>query len=113
MLAELHQTYDVIIIDTPPVGIVTDGILVMRKADIPIYIVRADYSKKAFLRNINKVIKINNFHKLTVILNDAKGMGVYGYGYGYGFEYGYGYGSSYYEGEEKQGILNRIKRNFI
>jgi tyrosine-protein kinase Etk/Wzc len=42
MLVELHRSYDVILIDTPPVGLVTDGILIMRKADVPIYIVRAN-----------------------------------------------------------------------
>jgi len=108
MLEELRQLYDVIIVDTPPVGIVTDGTLVMRKADIPIYIVRADYSKKEFLKNINKVIKTNKFNKLTVILNDAKAQG----GYGYGYAYGYGYSNSYYDLEEKEGVLTRLKRNF-
>ena len=108
MLEELRQLYDVIIVDTPPIGIVTDGTLVMRKADIPIYIVRADYSKKEFLKNINKVIKTNKFNKLTVILNDAKAQG----GYGYGYAYGYGYSNSYYDLEEKEGVLTRLKRNF-
>ncbi|MGV3641793.1 MAG: GumC family protein [Adhaeribacter sp.] len=110
MLEELHKTYDVIIVDTPPIGLVTDGILVMRKADIPIYIVRADYSKKVFLKNINKVMRTNNFHKLTVVLNDSRGMGGYGYGYGYGYEYGYG--NSYYEEEEREGLLTRLRKNF-
>jgi len=108
MIDELRQLYDVIIVDTPPIGIVTDGILVMRKADIPIYIVRADYSKKEFLKNINKIIKTNKFNKLTVILNDAKAQGGYGYGYGYD----YAYGNSYYDLEEKEGILTRLKKSF-
>jgi capsular exopolysaccharide synthesis family protein len=110
MLEELHKIYDVIIVDTPPIGLVTDGILVMRKADIPIYIVRADYSKKVFLKNINKVMRTNNFNNLTVVLNDARGAGAYGYGYGYGYEYGYG--NSYYDEEEREGLLTRLRRNF-
>jgi len=112
MLEELRELYDVIIIDTPPIGIVTDGILVMRKADIPIYILRANYSKKDFLKNINKVIKTNKFNKLTIILNDAHAVGSYGYGYEYGYGYGYGYANSYYEDTEKEGLLTRLKRNF-
>ena len=48
-------------IDTPPVGLVTDGILIMRKADVPIYIVRANYSKKTFLKNINRLMRTNGF----------------------------------------------------
>jgi tyrosine-protein kinase Etk/Wzc len=72
--------------------------------------VRADYSKKVFLKNINKVMRSNNFNRMTVVLNDAKGMGAYGYGYGYGYEYGYG--NSYYDDEERPGLLARLKNNF-
>ncbi|HEX8348787.1 MAG TPA: polysaccharide biosynthesis tyrosine autokinase, partial [Hymenobacter sp.] len=61
MVQELFLTYDVILVDTPPVGLVTDGILIMRKADIPLYIVRADYSRKAFIKNMNRLMRSNNF----------------------------------------------------
>ena len=114
LLKELQQKYDVIVIDTPPIGLVTDGVLVMRKADLPIYVVRAEYSKRVFIKNINKLIRNNNFSKLAVILNALKNTGQFGYGYGYG----YGYGSSYYEDEEEtkgkgieklKGLLSKIK----
>ncbi len=87
LLEELKETYDVILLDTPPVGIVTDGILVMRKSDLPIYVVRADYSKKAFLRDVNKLITVNKFHNLALVLNALS----------HGQGYGYGYDSHYYE----------------
>ncbi|UYZ58832.1 polysaccharide biosynthesis tyrosine autokinase [Hymenobacter latericus] len=109
MLEELKHQYDVVIIDTPPVGLVTDGILIMRKVDIPIYIVRAGYSKKAFLKNINKLVRGSGFTKLTTILNDAQAGGAYGYGYGYGYGSGYGY----YEDEKAPtGVLARLRRRF-
>ena len=100
MIQELFLTYDVILIDTPPVGLVTDGILIMRKADIPLYIVRADYSRKAFLKNLNRLMRSNNLTRMCTILNDANSRGSYGYGYGDGYGYGYGYGGygqGYYE----------------
>ncbi|WP_216690531.1 polysaccharide biosynthesis tyrosine autokinase [Hymenobacter siberiensis] len=100
MIQELFQLYDVVLIDTPPVGLVTDGILIMRKADIPLYIVRAGYSRKAFIKNMNRLIRSNNFTRMCTILNDAQSGGGYGYGYGYGYDYGYGYGAygqGYYE----------------
>jgi capsular exopolysaccharide synthesis family protein len=112
MVAELYQRYDVIIVDTPPVGLVTDGILIMRKADIPIYIVRADFSKKVFLKNMNKIMHINNFTKMCTILNDVGGVGTYGYGYSYNYGYGYGYSNSYYEDDEPKGILTKLKNRF-
>ena len=107
LLVELHQHYDVILIDTPPVGLVTDGILIMRKADIPLYIVRAGYSKKAFLKNINKLMRTNNFTRLSTILNDAKATGLSGYGYGYGYGYGQGY---YDEPTPPKGIIGRLRQ---
>jgi capsular exopolysaccharide synthesis family protein len=115
MLEELKQNYDVIIIDTPPVGLVTDGVLIMRKVDVPIYIVRAGYSKKTFLKNINKLVRGSGFNKLTTILNDAQAGGMYGYGYGYGYGYSYGYGNGYGYYEDTKaptGLLARLRRRF-
>ena len=85
LLASLHQQYDVIVIDTPPVGLVTDGILVMQKADLPIYVVRADYSKRSFVKTINRLTQRLHFHKLSVVLNAYQGGESYGYSYGYGY----------------------------
>ena len=96
MIKELFLTYDVILIDTPPVGLVTDGILIMRKADIPLYIVRADYSRKAFIKNMNRLMRSNNLTRMCTILNDTHSNSGYGYGYGYGYDYG-AYGQGYYE----------------
>jgi capsular exopolysaccharide synthesis family protein len=89
LLEELHQLYDVIVIDTPPVGLVTDGILVMKRADLPIYVIRADYSKRYFAKNVNKLIKNNNFSKLSIILNAFRNLSQYGYGYDYSYYKGY------------------------
>lgn len=85
-LENLKQTYDVIFLDSPPVGLVTDGILVMKKADLPIYVVRADYSKRSYLKSVHNLISNNKFEHLSVVLNGVKsGKGSYGYGYGYGY----------------------------
>ncbi|MDJ1468442.1 polysaccharide biosynthesis tyrosine autokinase [Cytophagaceae bacterium DM2B3-1] len=105
LLKELHQSYDVIVIDTPPIGLVTDGILVMRKADLPIYVLRADYSKRVFVKNINKLIKNNNFSKLAVVLNAFRNLNTYGYGYGYG----YGYNEYYENDDEVNKGLDKLK----
>jgi len=81
----LEKNYDLIIIDTPPVGLVTDGIRAMKIATIPIYVVRADFSKKVFIKNINRIIKIHKLKNLSLILNSLKksSNGSYGYGKGY------------------------------
>lgn len=114
LLEDLKQIYDIIIIDTPPVGIVTDGIPIIQMADYPIYILRANYSKRIFIRNINKLIFDNNIRKLSVVLNNVQFSNSkygYGYGYGYNYGYGYGYGYGYYEDDKKvtgKSLIGRI-----
>lgn len=107
VMTYLKSRYDIIIIDTPPVGLVTDGILVMRKVDLPIYVVRAEYSKKGFEKNINKLVRQHGFKNISVILNAFNNMlGSYGYGYQYGYGYGYGY---YGENEkEEESFFSKI-----
>ncbi len=115
LLAYLKDRYDIIIIDLPPVGIVSDGIPVMQRADYPIYILRANYSRKMFIVQINKLMTENKVKNLSVILNGVEmsrikyGYG-YGYSYGYGYGYGYSYGYGYYDEDEKSStILERVK----
>lgn len=83
LLEELKQNYDFIILDTPPVGLVTDGIMAMKRADVSIYIFRANYSKKDFLFNLRRIITINKFSNITMLLNALPTKGGKGYGYGY------------------------------
>lgn len=94
---ELKKTYDMVIIDNPPVGLVTDGIPIIQKADYPLYIFKANYSKKNFIQNVDRLINENNVPKLSVILNGVD-METRGYGYNYGYGYGYGYGGGTYGG---------------
>ncbi len=83
LLNDLKKNYDYIILDTPPVGLVTDGIMAMRRADLSIYIFRANYSKKDFLNNLQRIININKFSKITTLLNSLPSTGENSYGYGY------------------------------
>lgn len=82
LLEDLKKIYDYIILDTPPVGLVTDGIMAMKRSDVCIYIFRANYSKKDFLFNLQRIININKFSNITTILN-ALPPGEKSYGYGY------------------------------
>ena len=83
LLKELKSSYDLILLDTPPVGLVTDGLLAMQKADLPIYVVRADYSRISFIKNINRLDATGRYPNLSIILNGvAKKTSGYGYSYG-------------------------------
>ena len=83
LLEDLKKDYDYIILDTPPVGLVTDGIMAMKQADISIYIFRADYSKKTFVYNLQRIMNINKFSNITTVLNALPSTGEQRYGYGY------------------------------
>lgn len=90
MIDNLRKAYDIVILDTPPVGLVTDGLLTMQKADLPIYVIRADFSKRSFIQNVNRILGTSKFNNLSLILN-ATTSNETGYGYGYGRK------GSYYE----------------
>ncbi len=103
LVERLKGMYDVVLIDTPPVGLVTDGIAIIQKADIPIYIFRADYSKKVFVHNVDRLINESHITKLCAVLNGVDmDRNKYGYTYGYGYGYGYGSGYGYYDETRKQ-----------
>ncbi|MEP5610784.1 MAG: tyrosine protein kinase, partial [Cyclobacteriaceae bacterium] len=96
LLDQLKKQFDVIILDTPPVGLVTDARLAMVKSDIQLYVVRADYSKRSFAKVVNDLKASGQFSNITVVLNAISSTPGYGYGYGYGYNYGY-----YEEGDKK------------
>ena len=82
MLKELKEVYDYIVIDTPPVGLVTDGIMAMKRSDLSIYVFRANYSKKDFINNLQRIIGINKLDRIAVVLNALpSSRKTYGYGY--------------------------------
>lgn len=85
LMTKLEQIYDVIIIDTPPVGLVTDGIHALKIATIPIYIFRADFSKKSYLKNVIRLIRVNKLKNLSLILNSTKKSASENYGYDKGY----------------------------
>ena len=98
----LKANFDYVILDTAPVGMVTDTLLVGRVADLSVYVCRADYTHKAEYTLINELAIEKKLSKLCTVINgvDLKkrkygyyyGYGKYGKYYGYGKRYGYGYG---------------------
>ena len=82
LIKEMQEEYDFLLLDTPPAGLVTDAIMAMRKSDLSIFVVRANYSKKEFLRNIDRIITVNKLSNVAVVLNALpQSDKLYGYGY--------------------------------
>lgn len=98
----LKKNFDYVILDTAPIGMVTDTLLIGRVADLSAYVCRADYTHKAEYTLINELFHEQKLPNLCTIINgvDLKkrkygyyyGYGKYGKHYGYGKRYGYGYG---------------------
>ncbi len=86
VLEKLGEVYDVVIMDTPPIGLVTDARTLMHLSDTSIFVVRAEYSKKGFLKGIEKLYRHEEIKGLGILINDLK-MEKNGYGYGYGYGY--------------------------
>lgn len=85
-LFDYYRTiYDYILIDTAPVGIVSDTFLLDRIADITLYVNRIGYVYKESVKNINAIIEKNSLKNLYVVANGINlGEKNGGYGYGYG-----------------------------
>ena len=108
-IALLKTRYDYIILDTAPIGMVTDSAIIARVADALVYVCRADYTPKGGFSYINTLRDEQKVAHLATVINSidmSKRKNSYGYGYGkkygygYGKKYGYGYGYGY-ENEKK------------
>eukprot|EP01137_Pigoraptor_chileana_P029943 Opistho-2@15879 len=116
MIQELKKTYDYIILDTPPVGLVSDALELSQYCDVTLYVVRQNFTKKEMLTLLNNRTKRGELQNVSIIFNGYEnkakyGVG-YGYGYGYGYSYGYGYGSGYHEDEEPTEFFAKWKYRF-
>ncbi|MCF6185156.1 MAG: polysaccharide biosynthesis tyrosine autokinase, partial [Bacteroidales bacterium] len=90
------KDFDYIIVDTPPIAVVTDALLINEIADAFLYVVRQSFSSKNVLKLLEDAKKEGNLKNLGIILNDIQIKKGYGYSHGYGYGYGYGYGQGYY-----------------
>ncbi|HZK68882.1 MAG TPA: polysaccharide biosynthesis tyrosine autokinase [Paludibacter sp.] len=109
LIAEYREQFDYLVIDTAPIGVVSDSFLLNRFADMNLYVVRADYTPRKNIADATNLFKNNKLNNLYFVLNGSnlnkkmyrKGYGKkYGYGYGFSKKYGntYGYGN---ENEKK------------
>ncbi|PWT99990.1 MAG: hypothetical protein C5B52_09465 [Bacteroidetes bacterium] len=109
LFQQLKERFDVIIVDTAPIGLVSDAMTLERYSDACFYIVRQNYSVKKQLVLIEDLYRQKKMRNMALIVNDIKlkgrYSGYYGYGSSYGYGYSYGNGPDYYEDGHK------LKRN--
>jgi len=111
LLNELKAAYDYIIVDTPPLMLISDSLVLMNHVDTGIYVLNTEKASKQGVRYLEEVLNQNNLTNVSLLLNNIKqkkwkyyyGKYAYRYGYGYGYDYGYGYGYGYGdEGDAKK-----------
>lgn len=90
------QEYDYVIIDTPPLALVTDAFVISKFANHTVFVLRQNYSPKEFVRSIDEYYRTGKLKNMSIMLNDIYKSGLgYGYGQGYAYSYNYGYGYGY------------------
>lgn len=90
--------FDYVIIDTAPVGLITDALVIMKNVDISLFVINTRFAKKHIVTIVEDIVSTNKIKNFGLILNGVKqsrGRYYYNYGYGYGYGSGYGYGYGY------------------
>lgn len=105
LFVELKKRFDAIIIDSAPVGLVSDGITLAEYSNTTVYIVRHNYTLKKQIQMIDEIFESKKLPHLSLVINDIQISGGYGGYYGYGYGYGFGKkegASQYFHGKERK-----------
>jgi capsular exopolysaccharide synthesis family protein len=93
----LLTKYDYVFLDTPPIGLVSDAMMLLKVSDLNLFVLKANFSKKEFIVSIERLVEDHKLHNSGIVLNGVTFEKKSGYGFGYG--YGYGYSNEYYKSE--------------
>lgn len=113
LIDELKLKFDRIIIDTPPIGLVSDGLVLAEFADSIVFVVRDGVTRKSHLNEVVELYNHGKLKNLAVVFNAVKRRNS-GYGYYSGGSYGYGsdYGAYFDEKHEEKGFIRRMINRF-
>jgi polysaccharide biosynthesis transport protein len=112
LLKELKSKYDYIILDTPPVGLVTDAMELANFCDVIIYVVRQNYTKKDMLSVLNSRVQSGELKNVSILLNGFENKAKYGYGNNYGYGYG-SYANGYHEVDKPKNKIGTFLSNYF
>ncbi len=96
LVKQLKEVYDYIIIDTSPIGLVSDSYTISGMVDLMLFVVRQNKTNKKFFKNTITQLRQDNVNNVNIILNGADSSSGYGYNYGYSRYYGFWKRSSYH-----------------
>lgn len=104
LFSQLKQRFDFILVDTPPIGLVTDGFLIGRHVKASIIVARFKKTTKHKIQFFDEIFRDKKLKNMGIVLNDAKNTNSYGYSYGGGNSYGY------YEIKKKPWLLKKLAK---
>jgi len=107
LLEDLKKKYDYIILDTPPIGLVSDALELVQYCDATLYVVRQNMTRKSMLALVNSKHKAGELTNISIIINSFENKAKYGYTYGYGT-----YGNGYHEEDEPQNRFKKISKKW-
>ena len=93
-----RQQYDYVLVDTPPVGLITDALLMMKHVDATLFVINTRFANKDHIKSAMETAQASTSANFGFILNGVrmkKSKYYYNTNYGYGYRYAYGYGSGY------------------
>jgi len=103
LLQDLKTKYDYVILDTPPIGLVSDALELVEYCDVTLFVIRQNLTKKSMLSLVNDKVKKGEFKNVSIILNGFENKAKYGYTYGYGT-----YGNGYHEEEDDDSVMKKM-----
>jgi capsular exopolysaccharide synthesis family protein len=112
MMEELKSKYEYIILDTPPVGLVTDAVELSQFADVTLYVMRQNFTKKDMVNLLNNRVNRGELSNVSIVLNGYENKAKYGAGYGYGYGYG-AYSNGYHEEDEPTNVILKYFNKFF
>ena len=114
LLENLKKYYDIIILDTPPIGLISDTTKFILLADTTLYVFRSEYSKKDFIYNLEKLKQELNPKELIIVLNGFNDKLIKQTKYGkYGYEYKYDIYGYYVDNEDQQSKTQKSMRKYF
>ena len=84
LITELKEVYDYVIIDTPPIGLLSDALVLMKQSDINIFVMKSGVSKRDYIDIAHQLVEKNEIKHMSIVLNGVSSKNIpSGYGAGY------------------------------
>ncbi len=90
LIEYLDNSFDMVIIDTSPIVLITDAYILSEMCDATLYVMRHGYTPKLLVKRVDENLEINPIHNPAIVFNGVKTRGLFRNNYGYGYNYVYG-----------------------